>query len=212
MSSSNASATDSPRRDFCASGLAELLRLVAVAAAAAGGRRTPRRGGQGRGVSLIYVFLKGGLSTIDTFDMKPDAPAEFRGEFNPRRPTCPACRSASCCRKLAEQIDKFVAAPRLLATRTATTARPTTTCSPATSRTAGFNPILNPNNQRPSLGSIIASKLGPQARRRQAAVVPPYVCLPQMHNSAGAGVSGRDLRPARRSRPIPTRPTSPCPT
>ena len=29
------------------------------------------------------MFLHGGLSTIDSFDLKPDAPAEFRGEFNP---------------------------------------------------------------------------------------------------------------------------------
>src|SRR4051794_22231576 len=36
-----------------------------------------------RDVSLIIVFLKGGLSTIDTFDLKPEAPAEFRGEFGP---------------------------------------------------------------------------------------------------------------------------------
>src|SRR4051812_44829654 len=34
-------------------------------------------------VSLIFVFLHGGLSTIDSFDLKPDSPAEFRGEFNP---------------------------------------------------------------------------------------------------------------------------------
>src|SRR3954451_17262680 len=34
-------------------------------------------------VSLIFVFLHGGLSTIDSFDLKPDAPAEFRGEFKP---------------------------------------------------------------------------------------------------------------------------------
>src|SRR5436190_10731930 len=34
-------------------------------------------------VSLIFVFLHGGLSTIDSFDLKPDAPAEFRGEFEP---------------------------------------------------------------------------------------------------------------------------------
>ncbi|MEO2032279.1 MAG: DUF1501 domain-containing protein, partial [Planctomycetaceae bacterium] len=41
----------------------------------------------GRGIkderSLIIVFLRGGLSTIDTFDMKPDAPSEFRGDFQP---------------------------------------------------------------------------------------------------------------------------------
>ena len=34
-------------------------------------------------VSLIVLFLKGGLSTIDTLDMKPHAPSEFRGEFDP---------------------------------------------------------------------------------------------------------------------------------
>ena len=33
--------------------------------------------------SLIIVFLKGGPSSIDMFDMKPAAPAEIRGEFSP---------------------------------------------------------------------------------------------------------------------------------
>jgi len=33
--------------------------------------------------SLIIVFLKGGPSTIDMFDMKPNAPTEYRGEFKP---------------------------------------------------------------------------------------------------------------------------------
>ena len=31
--------------------------------------------------SLIYVFLHGGLSTIDTFDMNHDAPSGYMGEF-----------------------------------------------------------------------------------------------------------------------------------
>ncbi|MFM7131922.1 MAG: DUF1501 domain-containing protein, partial [bacterium] len=33
--------------------------------------------------SCILIFLFGGPSQIDLFDMKPDAPAEFRGEFKP---------------------------------------------------------------------------------------------------------------------------------
>ena len=33
--------------------------------------------------SVIFVFLTGGLSQHDGFDLKPDAPAEIRGEFNP---------------------------------------------------------------------------------------------------------------------------------
>jgi hypothetical protein len=32
---------------------------------------------------VIFIFLTGGPSQHDTFDMKPDGPAEFKGEFNP---------------------------------------------------------------------------------------------------------------------------------
>jgi hypothetical protein len=32
---------------------------------------------------VIYIFLSGGLAQHESFDMKPDAPAEIRGEFNP---------------------------------------------------------------------------------------------------------------------------------
>ena len=31
--------------------------------------------------SVIFLFLTGGISHHDSFDMKPDAPAEIRGEF-----------------------------------------------------------------------------------------------------------------------------------
>src|SRR5215469_14308060 len=33
--------------------------------------------------SVILLFLTGGPSQHDTFDMKPEGPAEFKGEFNP---------------------------------------------------------------------------------------------------------------------------------
>jgi hypothetical protein len=33
--------------------------------------------------AVIYLFLTGGASQHDTFDMKPDGPADFKGEFNP---------------------------------------------------------------------------------------------------------------------------------
>jgi hypothetical protein len=35
--------------------------------------------------SVIYIFLSGGLSQIDSFDMKPDGPIDTRGEFKPIR-------------------------------------------------------------------------------------------------------------------------------
>ena len=33
--------------------------------------------------SVIYVFLTGGPSQHDTFDMKPEGPSEYKGEFQP---------------------------------------------------------------------------------------------------------------------------------
>jgi hypothetical protein len=33
--------------------------------------------------AVIYIFLSGGLSQLDSFDLKPHAPAEIRGEFKP---------------------------------------------------------------------------------------------------------------------------------
>jgi hypothetical protein len=37
----------------------------------------------GRGKSVIMIWLRGGPSHIDSYDMKPDAPVEIRGEFSP---------------------------------------------------------------------------------------------------------------------------------
>ena len=41
----------------------------------------PASPGQGR--ACIYIFLSGGLAQHDSFDLKPDAPPEIRGEFRP---------------------------------------------------------------------------------------------------------------------------------
>jgi uncharacterized protein (DUF1501 family) len=69
------------RRDFLRLGVFGAgLSLPGLLAASA---RAAEQGKPTRDVSLIFVFLHGGLSTIDTWDMKPDAPAEFRGEFKP---------------------------------------------------------------------------------------------------------------------------------
>ena len=61
-----------------------LLRARAAprAADAVGGPRAPAR-------ACILVYLDGGMSHIDTLDMKPSAPAEYRGEFRPIATTLP---------------------------------------------------------------------------------------------------------------------------
>ena len=45
--------------------------------------------------AVIMVFLAGGPSQFETFDPKPDAPSEIRGEFPRSRRPCRASRSAS---------------------------------------------------------------------------------------------------------------------
>jgi hypothetical protein len=50
----------------------------------------PVRASEGTsGRSVILVNLTGGMSHLDTLDMKPDAPAEVRGEFKPIPTTVP---------------------------------------------------------------------------------------------------------------------------
>src|SRR5262245_56296785 len=40
-------------------------------------------GGRNAAKGVIMVLLPGGPTHLDTFDLKPDAPAEIRGEFQP---------------------------------------------------------------------------------------------------------------------------------
>ena len=56
-------------------------------------------------LSLILVWLKGGLSTIDTLDMKPHAPAEIRGEFDPISTVVPGIQICEHLPRLAAQAD-----------------------------------------------------------------------------------------------------------
>ncbi len=44
----------------------------------------------GKAKSVILFFLCGGASHLDTWDMKPDAPAEYRGPFSPINTSAPA--------------------------------------------------------------------------------------------------------------------------
>ncbi len=44
-------------------------------------QRASAESGVGRGKSVIMIWLRGGISHIDSYDVKPDAPAEVRGEF-----------------------------------------------------------------------------------------------------------------------------------
>jgi hypothetical protein len=56
--------------------------------------------------ACILLFLYGGPSHIDTFDLKPDAPAEVRGEFRPAATTVPGLRVCEHLPRLARLMHK----------------------------------------------------------------------------------------------------------
>lgn len=60
-----------------------------------------------KGTSAIFVFLGGGPSHVDTFDMKPDAPAEYRGEFKPIATNVPGVEVCEHLPNLAKCADKY---------------------------------------------------------------------------------------------------------
>lgn len=57
--------------------------------------------------SIIVLWLWGGPSHLETFDMKPEAPADFRGEFRPIRTNVPGIEICEHLPLLAKQADRF---------------------------------------------------------------------------------------------------------
>lgn len=64
-------------------------------------------GSSGSGKSIINIFLPGGPSHIDMFDMKPDAPKEVRGEFKPISTNVPGIQICELFPRLAKMADKY---------------------------------------------------------------------------------------------------------
>jgi len=70
------------RREFIQVGYSGLLGMsMASALPASGARAAAGRGARAK--SVILVFLTGGPSHLDMFDLKPDAPSDIRGAFKP---------------------------------------------------------------------------------------------------------------------------------
>ncbi len=65
--------------------------------------------------SVIFVFLTGGISQHDSFDMKPAAPSDVRGEFQPVATQTPGLQICEHLPLLAQRTDKY-AILRTLAT------------------------------------------------------------------------------------------------
>src|SRR5438309_11662805 len=62
---------------------------------------------QRRDFSVILFWANGGPSHLDTFDLKPQAPAEIRGPFRPIRTSVPGMHITELLPTLAKMADKF---------------------------------------------------------------------------------------------------------
>lgn len=73
----------------------------------AGENRPGATGSFGRARRCLFLFMWGGPSHIDTFDMKPDAPSDFRGLFNPIRTSAPGVEICEHFPHLAKQAHRL---------------------------------------------------------------------------------------------------------
>ena len=84
-----------------AAGGLSLAQLLGIEAEAATGR--PGKSHK----AVINIYLPGGPSHLDMFDLKPEAPAEIRGEFRPISTNVPGIQICELFPRLAKMADKF---------------------------------------------------------------------------------------------------------
>lgn len=123
--------------------------------------------------SVIHIYLPGGVAHQETFDPKPYAPVEYRGDMGSIPTKLDGERFSETLPQTAQLADKL------------TVIRSMTHGEAAHERGThnmftGYRP--SPALQYPSFGSVISHEYGPRNN------LPPYVCIPRMPNVyAGTG-------------------------
>jgi hypothetical protein len=151
------------RRDFLRVGglgalsLPALLRMEAVAKAAPG-KPGPRA------KSVVLVFLGGGLSHHDSFDPKPDAPAEIRGKYGTIPTAVPGLRIGEKLPLMAQVMD------RLTLVRSGAHGNDHHETATNWVLSGRFG---SPFGDYPALGAVVAHETG------FADTLPPYVAVPK---------------------------------
>src|SRR5687768_5513350 len=62
--------------------------------------------GAKREMNCILLWTDGGMSNIDTFDMKPEAPVEYRGQFRPISTNVPGTLVCEHLSEMSKRMDK----------------------------------------------------------------------------------------------------------
>jgi hypothetical protein len=138
--------------------------------------------------SVIMVYLSGGISHQDTVDLKPDAPKEVRGEFNPIATKVPGINVCELMPLTAASMDKIAVIRSIVGLRDEHSSWQNMT---------GYPMDQSQREDRPHFGSIVSRIQGPSNP-----VVPPFVDLfPVMqhkpYNAADSGYLGSAYRAAK---------------
>ncbi len=155
--------------------LADLFRLRQCAAAAS----LPQRD-----TAVIHVFMGGGPSHIDMVDMKPDAPAEIRGEFRPIASRQPGIQVCEHLPHLAGALDRFAIV------RSVTHANAGHLPASHWMMTGHQPPPSTTTNVNPSVGAVVA-----RLRGGSAAGMPGYASIPRKQLLGGAAFLGSACNP-----------------
>jgi hypothetical protein len=144
--------------------------------------RAEARAGAGQShKSIIMVYLSGGLAHQDSFDLKPAAPREVRGEFNPIDTTVPGIQICELLPELARVADKYALIRSIVGLRDEHSSFQTIT---------GYSMGDSQREGHPHFGSVVSRVLG-----GTSPFVPAFVDLfPTMqhrpYNSPGPGWFG----------------------
>jgi uncharacterized protein (DUF1501 family) len=157
------------RRDFLRVGGLGLLGLstanfLAVQNAMAETQAPAASGPTARAKSIILVYLGGGLSHHDTFDMKPDAPEEIRGKYKGIDTNVTGLKIGELLPKMAKTMDKVC----LVRSGSHESDHHETATNWVLSGRFG-----SPFGDYPSIGSVVAHETG------FSSLLPPYVAVPK---------------------------------
>ncbi|HEY7311085.1 MAG TPA: DUF1501 domain-containing protein [Gemmataceae bacterium] len=143
-----------------------------------------------RGQSCVFLFLFGGPSHIDLWDMKPAAPAEVRGEFRPQATSVPGIDICAHLPLLARQTDKLC----LLRSMTHHMNVHGPACSEVFSGREYFGPPTTDQASRedwPSLSSLVMRYGSPRRGLPPSVVLPWYLQFPGQPKRIAGQTGGR---------------------
>jgi uncharacterized protein (DUF1501 family) len=151
--------------------LADMLRLRASAEATTNRRSSNK--------SAIMIYLPGGPSHMDMYDLKPDAPAEFRGEFRPIATNVTGVQICEHFPLQARMWDKLACIRSIVSVDEHSDSLVMT----------GYSARENTTANHPSFGSVISRLRGATAE------MPPFVSLRGMSRGTEPGYLGISHRP-----------------